>query len=68
MTDGVEINNCVDSNECDFDDFSVRWFDDIISINDTCDGVNDDTRSVAMDIIQLMRYFEVNIRICQPEK
>ena len=43
-------------------------FDDIISNNDTCDGVNDDTRSVAMNIIQLMRSFEVNIRICQPEK
>ena len=43
-------------------------FDDIISNYDTCDGFNDGIRSVAMDIIQLMRSFEVNIRICQPEK
>ena len=43
-------------------------FDDIISNNGTYDGVNDDTRSLAMDIIQSVRSFEVNIRICQPEK
>ena len=47
---------------------SLDDFDDIISNNDTYDGINDDTRSLAMDIIQLVRSFEVNIRICQPEK